>query len=195
MSEIVFKSFGAKGFAKGAARKLCEAAGLQVNDELIVQEDGKWGFYLHVEDNVPVGKPLTEQQECDEAREAFPEGSDEVSANAFGAMGTVANPFGGMIGQITGERTQAPVVRSSTSGYKIEKDREERNGIRKPSAGTTCRAIWDELDNLSADLPGNQVVPIKQWKARASELGFDPTTTTIQYYKWRNFQGVVGRQS
>lgn len=192
MSEIIFKSFGARNFAKGAANKLCKAADLELNDSLIVQEDGKWGFYLHVEDNVPVGKPLTEQEECDQAREAHEQEEDtQATANAFGSMGTAMNPWGGLTGT---PAPSLPQARNTTSGYKIEKDREERNGLRRPSAGTTCRAIWDELDTMSADLPREEVVKIKDWKARAAELGFDPTTTTIQFYRWRSFNGITGRK-
>src|SRR5688572_21089010 len=43
----------------------------------------------------------------------------------------------------------APVVqvspRLTSKGLKIEKDREQRNGVKRPSAGGACRAVWDEL--------------------------------------------------
>src|SRR5690554_4439873 len=32
------------------------------------------------------------------------------------------------------------------TGLKIEKDRPEQNGIKRPSIGGKCRAIWDALD-------------------------------------------------
>ena len=40
------------------------------------------------------------------------------------------------------EASKPPVI----EGLKIEKNREEQNGIKRPSVGGKCRAIWDALD-------------------------------------------------
>lgn len=184
MSNVTFKSFGAKGFAKGAARKLCEAAGLELNDELLVQVDGKWGFYLNTVDNVPVGAPVEETPVVDEEKV-------EPQVPAFAGM-TPMNPFGGMVQglQAAAQPKSVEPVRKQ-GGYTIEKDRAEQNGIKMPSTGTTCRLIWDTLDDLAREL--GSVPPIKLFKDVAARMQIDPTTTTIQYYRWRNFHGVSGR--
>lgn len=90
----------------------------------------------------------------------------------------------------------APVAadRHSGTGLKIEKDREERNGIKRPSAGGRCRAIWDALDAYVADpenegeLPTSAIV-----KAIATEEGWNPNNASIEFYQWRKFNGITGR--
>lgn len=198
MSNVTFKSFGAKNFAKGAARKLLQAAGLEEGDinNLLVQVDGKWGFYLNETDNVPVGAPVQEEpaQPEPEPQVAEQEAGEPqpTGENAFAGMGTANNPFGAMVSSMqAGTQPQAAAPVRKAGGYTIQKDRPEQNGIKMPSEGTTCRLIWDTLDSLSSEL--GSVPPIKLFKEVASKMDIDPTTTTIQYYKWRNFHGVSGR--
>ena len=131
-----------------------------------------------------------------------------ASASLFGAlMGntvTVAPVTGGtrvidgkrVDGSVT-ERTArtprdaAPVVpRATRKGYKIQVDREERNGVKRPSEGTTCGAVWAALDSLhsspeglkAADLPG-----------LADDNGWNRTNVSCEYYAWRKFMGIKGR--
>lgn len=82
--------------------------------------------------------------------------------------------------------TKAPVE----TGIKIEKNREEQNGIKRPSIGGVCRAIWDHCDAKRAE---GSVPKLKDVKAHATEQGWDLVTTSIQYYQWRKFCGIVGR--
>ena len=74
-----------------------------------------------------------------------------------------------------------------TTGIKIEKNREECNGIKRPSIGGVCREIWDFCD-AQAKTPA-----LKEVKAQAVVKGWDLVTTAIQYYQWRKFSGIVGR--
>lgn len=81
-----------------------------------------------------------------------------------------------------------------TTGLKIEQNREKRNGVTRPSIGGKCRAIWDALDEYVADPDNEGEKPTaKVIKAIGAEEGWDKTTTMIQFYQWRKFNGIVGR--
>ena len=86
-------------------------------------------------------------------------------------------------------RTPAPVVpRVERKGYHIQKDREERNGVKRPSEGTVCGAVWSVFDakpnTVAADLA--QI---------ADENGWNRTNVACEFYAWRKFMGIRGRQS
>ena len=74
------------------------------------------------------------------------------------------------------------------SGLKIEKDREERNGVKRPSVGGTCRAVWDALDRIG------KTATAKDVKALAEKQGWNANNTSIEFYQWRKFNGITGRQ-
>ncbi|QIW90718.1 UNVERIFIED_ORG: hypothetical protein GCAPEGMB_00399 [Vibrio phage V07] len=74
-------------------------------------------------------------------------------------------------------------------GIKIEKNREERNGIKRPSIGGACRAVWDECDRIHAE---TGLVPMpKQLKAWAREVGANENNAVIELYVWRKFMGFT----
>jgi hypothetical protein len=76
------------------------------------------------------------------------------------------------------------------TGLKIEKDRVEQNGIKRPSVGGKCRAIWDYLDALVAA----QITPTaKQVKEDSVTHGWNPNNASIEFYQWRKFNGIQGR--
>lgn len=87
----------------------------------------------------------------------------------------------------------APAATPATgTGLKIEKDRPEQNGIKRPSAGGKCRAIWDALDEYrtnEGELPDAKFV-----RALAAEHGYNPNNASIEFYQWRKFNGITGRQ-
>jgi hypothetical protein len=76
---------------------------------------------------------------------------------------------------------------------KIEKNREERNGIKRPSAGTLCRRVWDALDAF-VTRTGAQPTS-KDAKQIGLDNGWNPNNVSIEFYQWRRFNGVTGRQS
>jgi hypothetical protein len=86
-------------------------------------------------------------------------------------------------------KQEAPAHPASpkAKGYKIEKAREERNGIKRPSAGGACRAVWDELD---AAVAGNVVVTAKWVKELAISKGWNLSNASIEFYQWRKFNGI-----
>lgn len=90
------------------------------------------------------------------------------------------------------KRERAPS--GTSNGLKIEKDREERNGVKRPSIGGKCRGVWDMLDALAGDDLTLLNVTAKDARAKAAELGYDKTTTMVQFYRWRKFNGIKGGQ-
>lgn len=86
-------------------------------------------------------------------------------------------------------RTPAPEVpRVSRKGYTIQKEREERNGVKRPSEGTVCGAVWAVFDaapeTKAADLAGI-----------ADANGWNRTNVACEFYAWRKFMGIRGRQA
>lgn len=75
------------------------------------------------------------------------------------------------------------------TGLKIEKDRPEQNGVKRPSIGGKCRAIWDALDAYkveTGELPTSKTV-----KALAEDEGWNPNNASIEFYQWRKFNGIT----
>lgn len=85
--------------------------------------------------------------------------------------------------------TNRPVRSGKDVRYKIEKNRDESNGVKRPSEGGICRQIWDAID--AEKQTTGQVPSLKEMKVKLSHL--DMTTVSVQYYRWRKFQGIAGR--
>src|SRR6478609_6991300 len=74
------------------------------------------------------------------------------------------------------EAADKPASAATGSGLKIEKDRPEQNGIKRPSAGGRCRAVWDALDAYRAEtkeLPTAKVVA-----ELAADEGWNPNNAS-----------------
>lgn len=71
---------------------------------------------------------------------------------------------------------------------RIQKDRPEANGVKRPSEGTICAEIWSWCDGVVADGGKPAAKDLK-----ASKPGLDTTTCTVQFYRWRKFNGISGR--
>jgi hypothetical protein len=101
---------------------------------------------------------------------------------------------GGMRDELT--RIAAPVApvapvkvdKAATAGLKIEKDRDEQNGIKRPSVGGTCRAAWDAFDHI-----GIKTATAQSARELAEAHGWNKNNTSIEFYQWRRFHGVTGR--
>jgi len=84
-------------------------------------------------------------------------------------------------------RTEKPAVpRVSSKGYTIQKDREEHNGVKRPSAGTVCGAVWAAFD-------ANPAVKAGELNALADANGWNRTNVSCEFYAWRKFNGIKGR--
>ena len=140
-----------------------------------------------------------------EAHYADAKGAEEVAPEAVVTQeaqeeAPVSAPSGlaKMVQQMMGanqkkeeERSAPAAAKRTSSGLKIEKAREERNGIKKPSVGGQCRAVWDALDDM---VEAGAQPTAKQVKALAEERGWNPNNASIEFYQWRKFNGIRGRQ-
>lgn len=88
-------------------------------------------------------------------------------------------------------RTPAKPVANPT-GIKIEKNREERNGVKRPSVGTICHHIWSELDRVRAASNGN-TPSFKDLKALQDTHGWQRNTAVTQYQRWKEFNNLMVR--
>ena len=104
----------------------------------------------------------------------------------------LAGLFGNMTGEVPVPKvpTENKAAPKST-GLTIEKDRPEQNGVKRPSAGGMCRAVWDACLTQQAE---TGAVPTAKWvKEKAAAMGWNPNNASIEYYQWRKFNGIAGR--
>lgn len=87
--------------------------------------------------------------------------------------------------EVPREPAAAPVVQK---GLKIQKDRIERNGIKQPSAGGLCRAVWDWC-SAQADAP-----TAKQLKEAATQHGWNANNASIEFYRWRKWAAPTAEE-
>lgn len=86
------------------------------------------------------------------------------------------------------EKNPAPAVpRVSRKGYTIQKEREERNGVKRPSEGTVCGAVWAEFDK-------NPEIKASELADLADTNGWNRTNVSCEFYAWRKFNGIKGRR-
>lgn len=82
----------------------------------------------------------------------------------------------------------APVVKTEASAPKAKKEpapkieREQKNGIKRPSPGGACAAVWDWLDK-------NPKATAKDAKAALPD--FNANNVACEFYQWRKFNGVT----
>jgi hypothetical protein len=143
------------------AQQLCPHCGIHLSNGL-----------LHVDDEVANGDGATYRSTRDPA---FAEGEYNCMA------------CGGHFGAPVQYDAPAPDAHTGT-GLKIEKDRPEQNGVKRPSIGGKCRAIWDALDAYLKET-GEQPTS-KTVKALAADEGWNPNTASIEFYQWRKFHGI-----
>lgn len=74
------------------------------------------------------------------------------------------------------------------TGKTIEPNREEQNGLKRPSKGSTCALIWDTCDRISAE--GATCTSAQLF---AACNGLNDCTLRTQYARWRAFNGITGR--
>lgn len=78
------------------------------------------------------------------------------------------------------------------TGIKIEKDRPEKHGVKRPSAGGVCRAVWDFCDEVLRNT-GGMVPSPSLVKEQAAKSGWNENNAVIELYQWRKFHGIRGR--
>lgn len=194
----MFKGYSSKSKAKaGAVRAHVELSEVYLGDCAGVM---KWGYMVAeaavVEPEAAPAAKSAEELELEaeleaqvaeivasEDAEGEPEGDGEVGlfpeANA--------SMFAGIADTLQHTAPAAHNVASaSRTAYKIEKDRPMQNGVKRPSEGGLCRAVWDYC--WSVDAPTSKTV-----KAYAETVGWNTNNAMIEFYNWRKFNGINGR--
>ena len=194
---ITSKEFNSKKYAQAAARKVY---GPDYADKVSIDElDEKW----YVSENQPE-EPQTDAMVADQetpdvtvepatnAEPSDPSTSDDPAEETAPA-GLLAGLCGIIAGTVTVQEPAAPAPKAEpkTTGLIIEKNRPEQNGVKRPSAGGLCRAVWDACwaHQEATGLPPTA----KEVKALAEANGWNPNNASIEYYQWRKFNGISGR--
>lgn len=162
--------FKTKKSAQAHARKTHGANYAEQFD--FFEEDGEWGYepkQIPPEDST--------EQHAQEEGEEVPSDSSSIMGMLLGTVPIPPVP-----------QAEKPASKEAT-GLKIEKDRPEANGIKRPSAGSTCAIIWNTADRISLE----NGAPA-QFSQVANELqGYNEFTLKTQYARWRQFNGITGR--
>lgn len=201
-----FKTYSEKSKAR---RALVQVHGIDagVTADYLAMIDGKWGFHMNNETPVRTGWMFKQEEAVAEAALAPVEpvagGSltpDEPEADTTRSAPSAFGAFA--MSQLTAPSNTAPAEpqRTSTSqrvaGLKIEKNREARNGVKMPSVGGMCRAVWDALNNMMThdEAAGTATIPtVADIKKLAETNGWNVNNASIEYYQWRKWHGITGR--
>ncbi len=188
MNAITPKEFNSKKAAQAAARRVygAEYAALVTIDEL----DEKW--YVSELAAEPVEETVAETT-VEPSDPSDPSTSDDPAEETAPA-GLLAGLCGIIAGTVTVQEPAAPIEKKAetkSTGLTIEKDRPEQNGVKRPSAGGMCRAVWDACW-AHQEVTGTPPTA-KEVKAIAETNGWNTNNASIEYYQWRKFNGITGR--
>lgn len=217
-----FVPYADKSAAKRGFGRSFKDLASSVNDYL-EQVEGKWGFYkteagaavIHPRAvDVDLGvlndmtKPVvaTAAAAAPSLASALAEGDDDEDEGGFAPLdGPSPSVFGRFAAaQLTaspiGPTPAAAPARPAFAASKIEKDRPEQNGVKRPSAGTICARVWDIASTMSdggiAHSDGFSTRPVatlSEVVKAAEAFGINKFTARTQYARWRVFHGITGR--
>lgn len=193
-----FKAFkGGKSKARKGLARFSEL--LLPRESLLLSQDadGEWGFDLDqaqgMLDQMTKDEAATKDSTQAAAEYVEPSESEDEHATPAPAPSMFAN-IGATLGAVAGApaATTARAPAASRTNYTIEKDRPEQNGIKRPSAGGLCRAVWDAMDDQrtanNGDTPSTQQV-----RDLALMHNWNTNNAMIEYYQWRKYNGITGR--
>lgn len=135
--------------------------------------------------------PDATQVLADEVGASDPTDEEIAESNTTPAPGSMASMIGNMLGSVPvpevpqNGQTQEP----QKQGNKIEQNREERNGLKRPSKGSTCEIIWRTCDQIT-ETKGSSCTSGELFQALP---GYNDCTLRTQYARWRQFNGITGR--
>lgn len=96
-------------------------------------------------------------------------------------------------GGATEEQADAPAPALTTVAPAAVKEaapkveRAQQNGVKRPAPGGVCAAVWDYLDT-------NPGATVKALREASPANGWNPTNAACEFYAWRKFMGIKGRQ-
>ena len=201
MNAITSKEFNYKKAAQAAARKVY---GQDYADKVSIDElDEKW----YVSENQPEEPQTDAEKDAMVLEQETPDVTVEHATNdepsdattstdepeSAAPAGLLAGLCGIIAGTVTVQEPAAPAHKAEpkTTGLIIEKNRPEQNGVKRPSAGGLCRAVWDACW-AHQEITGTPPTA-KEVKAIAEANGWNQNNASIEYYQWRKFNGITGR--
>ena len=193
MNAITSKEFNSKKAAQAAARKVygAEYGTLVTIDAL----DEKWYVSEIVEEPLTDAEKdaMVADQETATAAEPSDPSTNDDPAEETAPASLLAGLCGIIAGTVTVQEPAAPAPKAEpkTTGLIIEKNRPEQNGVKRPSAGGLCRAVWDACW-AHQEITGTPPTA-KEVKAIAETNGWNLNNASIEYYQWRKFNGITGR--
>ena len=190
MNAITSKEFNSKKSAQASARKIY---GSDYASKVTIDEIDETWYITEIVAPVADAEP-EEAAPVADAQKSEPEVSetDGDSTEPASQPSDLAN----LLAYNNGDKEIIEPVKpkaelQKTSGLVIEKDRPEQNGVKRPSAGGLCRAVWDACW-LHQEKTG-EVPTAKQVKEIAVAQGWNPNNASIEYYQWRKYNGISGR--
>jgi hypothetical protein len=181
--------------AEAEAARIAADNAIEANHPLVRTEAPAAAIVLHNVDLPKAGRETEDNKGvCPHCLKPTRNGKDvtEFSEMSPSAQNTTNQQFTcnkccGEWGPVVDKPKRARAPSGTSNGLKIEQNRETRNGVTRPSAGGKCRGVWDMLDAIGTDATAKQAREAAQGK-------FDKTTTMVQFYRWRKFHGIEGRQ-
>ena len=128
--------------------------------------------------------------------EKLPEAPAEVEVTEDEPVSSAPSMLSGLVGQMLNPesvpqapKVEAPKKQVEKTGKSVEQNRPEQNGLKRPSAGSTCAIIWDTCDRITNET---------EHTCTSAELfnalqGYNECTLRTQYARWRQFNGITGR--
>ena len=190
---LTFSNVQLAGFNKGQLREACRSHGIGYNGLNV--EAMRTALAEHatqpVEDVTQVGTGVVNEQGVEETV-AVTTGTFENALVEAAADLPVVEPrvFVVPMVPVAPLPPLVPVLEAPAEARvkRIQKDRPEANGVKRPSEGTICAQIWAWCDSVIADGGKPTAKDLK-----AAKAGLDTTTCTVQFYRWRKFNGISGR--
>ena len=128
--------------------------------------------------------------------EKLPEAPAEVEVAEGEPVSSAPSMLAGLVGNMLNPesvpqapKVEAPKKQAEKTGKSVEQNRPEQNGLKRPSAGSTCAIIWDTCDRITNET---------EHTCTSAELfnalqGYNECTLRTQYARWRQFNGITGR--
>lgn len=189
------KSKATKGLARFSELLVPRAELLLVQDEA----SKEWGFDLDHAGEMLAKMTATEEavedstaaaEEGEQVDTTEPDEEIEVpvaAGNMFAAIGSTLATVASNPAPAATRTASAP-----RTAYTIEKDRPMQNGIKRPSSGGLCRAVWDACDE-QREQNGGDTPTTQQVRDLALMNNWNTNNAMIEYYQWRKYNGITGR--
>lgn len=160
---------------KEELRAACKAAG--------IKGYGKWN-------NTQMREALAGTKLMSETAQARTNTKSQPKQAAQVAPAPVKEEIISNIGKVAPAVAVSAATGKPVRAVKVEANREERNGLVRPSAGGICRAMWDAVEQ---SIDAGKLITAKEFKVLAEKNDWNWNNASAEYYKARQFRGITGR--